>query len=718
MADIDALVQRVLAYFPQADTAVLRAAYDFAAAAHGEQRRASGEPYITHPLETAMIAASLHLDLAAVSAALLHDVPEDTTVPIDEIARAFGPEVAKLVDGVTKLSRISWGSLEEAQAESLRKMFLAMVDDIRVVLIKLSDRLHNMRTIAALPIERQRKIAQETMEIYAPLASRLGIWQFKWELEDLAFKVLSPDRYRELAALLDTTRRNREHFIAQAMATLQQALEEQGIEAQISGRPKHIYSIYRKMLRKGSEFEQIYDLLAIRVVVNDVKECYAALGLVHSLWRPIPGEFDDYIAMPKENMYQSLHTAVIFGDGLPLEVQIRTQEMHRISEYGIAAHWRYKEGGRRDVTFEHKISWLRQLMEWRREIVDAQEFVESLKTDIFRDQIYVFTPKGDIVDLPTGSTPVDFAYRIHSDVGHRCRGAKVNGRLVALDSPLQNSDRVEILTAKSGGPSRDWLNANLGFVKSHNARDKIRAWFKREERDENVEQGKQQLEHEIRRLGLENTPDEIAKVFKFERLDDFYAAVGCGEIDIHAVAARLIPQEKPTPKAVTAVSDKTGISIMGVGDLYSRLATCCKPLPGDPIVGYITRGRGVTVHRQDCPNVQTVENERLVPVAWGQQSTQMYPVAIRIEALNRGGLLRDITSLVAEDRVDITQARAVVHPDQSATITATLQVTGMEQVSKILSRIEGMREVLEVRRDTLQVRKKNGNGSGSGNARH
>jgi len=707
MADFDELIQRVLAYYPQADTAVLRQAYDFALRAHGEQRRVSGEPYITHPLETAIIVAGLNLDLAALTAALLHDVLEDTAVTADELSRAFGPEVAKLVDGVTKLSRITWGSIEEAQAENLRKMFLAMVDDIRVVLIKLSDRLHNMRTLGALPIERQRKIAQETMDIYAPLASRLGIWQFKWELEDLAFKCLNPQKYHQLAELLDSTRRSREQAIEQAMATLQQALEEQGIEAQIMGRPKHIYSIDRKMQRKQRDFDQIYDLLAIRCIVSTVKDCYAALGIVHSLWHPIPNEFDDYIAIPKENLYQSLHTAVIFADGLPLEVQIRTLEMHHISEYGIAAHWRYKEGGKRDISFDNKIAWLRQLMEWRRDIADAQEFVESLKTDIFRDQVYVFTPKGDIIDLPAGSTPVDFAFRIHTDVGNRCRGAKVNGRLVPLDHPLQNGDRVEILTAKAGGPSRDWLNPNLGYIKSHNARDKVRLYFRREEREENVTQGKEQLEHELRRLSLNQTPEEIARVFKYERVEDFYAAIGCGDVDVHSIAVRLVPpEEKSVIKPALPATGKTGIRVTGVGDLLTRLGTCCKPLPGDAIIGYITRGKGVTVHRQDCPNVQKVESERLVSVEWGASDHQVYPVSIRIEAMNRDGLLRDITSLVADDHVDITEARAIVHPDQTASITATLQVTGMDQVSRILSKIEGMREVLEVRRNVVQGKKK------------
>ncbi len=715
MADIDALIERVSSYISQSAD-VLRTAYAFAARAHEGQRRASGEPYVTHPVETAYIVAGLYLDIAAVTAALLHDVPEDTPVPLSAVIQSFGPEVGKLVDGVTKLSRITWGSLEEEQAENLRKMFLAMVDDIRVVLIKLADRLHNMRTLGALPGEQQRKIAQETMEIYAPLASRLGIWQFKWELEDLAFRCLDPDRYQELASLLEATRQNREHHIAQAMAALQQALEEQGIEAQISGRSKHVYSIHRKMQRRSREFEQIYDVLAVRVIVETVRDCYAALGVVHSLWRPIPGEFDDYIAMPKENMYQSLHTAVIFGDGLPLEVQIRTQEMHRVSEFGVAAHWRYKEGGRRDVVFENKLAWLRQLMEWRSDIADAQEFVESLKVDIFQDQVYVFTPKGDIIDLPAGATPVDFAYRIHTDIGHHCRGARVNGRLVSLDYQLRNGDRVEIITAKTGGPSRDWLNPNLGYVKSSNARDKIRQWFKRQERGENVARGKEELDREIRRLGLQQSPEEIARVFKYERLEDFYAAIGCGDVDVHTVAQRLLPPEEKQPSRTSTTSDAArGIRVMGVGDLLTQLAGCCHPVPGDRIVGFITRGKGVTIHRRDCPNVDgTLEPERLVQVDWGQTNHQLFPVAIRVEALNRDGLLRDISTLVAEDHVDMTQVRAVVHPDRTATITATIQVTGMEQLSRILSRIEGMRDVLEVRRDIGQRHKREAKGNRPG----
>ncbi len=715
MADIDALIERVSSYISQSAD-VLRTAYAFAARAHEGQRRASGEPYVTHPVETAYIVAGLYLDIAAVTAALLHDVPEDTPVPLSAVIQSFGPEVGKLVDGVTKLSRITWGSLEEEQAENLRKMFLAMVDDIRVVLIKLADRLHNMRTLGALPGEQQRKIAQETMEIYAPLASRLGIWQFKWELEDLAFRCLDPDRYQELASLLEATRQNREHHIAQAMAALQQALEEQGIEAQISGRSKHVYSIHRKMQRRSREFEQIYDVLAVRVIVETVRDCYAALGVVHSLWRPIPGEFDDYIAMPKENMYQSLHTAVIFGDGLPLEVQIRTQEIHRVSEFGVAAHWRYKEGGRRDVVFENKLAWLRQLMEWRSDIADAQEFVESLKVDIFQDQVYVFTPKGDIIDLPAGATPVDFAYRIHTDIGHHCRGARVNGRLVSLDYQLRNGDRVEIITAKTGGPSRDWLNPNLGYVKSSNARDKIRQWFKRQERGENVARGKEELDREIRRLGLQQSPEEIARVFKYERLEDFYAAIGCGDVDVHTVAQRLLPPEEKQPSRTSTTSDAArGIRVMGVGDLLTQLAGCCHPVPGDRIVGFITRGKGVTIHRRDCPNVDgTLEPERLVQVDWGQTNHQLFPVAIRVEALNRDGLLRDISTLVAEDHVDMTQVRAVVHPDRTATITATIQVTGMEQLSRILSRIEGMRDVLEVRRDIGQRHKREAKGNRPG----
>ncbi|MDP3047274.1 MAG: bifunctional (p)ppGpp synthetase/guanosine-3',5'-bis(diphosphate) 3'-pyrophosphohydrolase, partial [Chloroflexota bacterium] len=467
---LDALTTKLQTYLSPADVELVRRAYAFSAQAHAGQQRESGEDYVTHPLAAAITLAEMGLDAQAIAAALLHDVPEDTKVPMEKVEAEFGPEVAHLVDGVTKLSKIEWGTLEERQAESLRKMFLAMAEDMRVVLIKLADRLHNLSTLDYLRPDKRLKIARETLEIYAPLASRLGIWNVKWQLEDLAFRHLNPQKYREIARLLANQRQGRERYLDDAIVVLKEALSKAGIEAELYGRAKHIYSIFRKMERKNTGFDQIYDLLAVRVMVKELAECYGALGVVHSLWHPIPGEFDDYIAVPKENLYRSLHTAVVGPQGQPLEVQIRTSDMHRVAEYGVAAHWRYKEGAsRHDANFESKVAWLRQLMEWRKEIVDAKDFVESFRTDIFQDQVYVFTPKNDIIDLPAGATPVDFAFRIHTDIGYRCRGARVNGRLVGLDYRLQNGDRVEVTVVKAGGPSRDWLNPNLGFVASTHA---------------------------------------------------------------------------------------------------------------------------------------------------------------------------------------------------------------------------------------------------------
>ncbi len=484
-------------HYPQADLTALREAFEFSAQAHHDQTRVTGEPYVTHPLAAAQILADIGIDPVAVTAALLHDVPEDTDFTLNDIEERFGPEVAQLVDGVTKLSKFSTHSHEEQQAENIRKMFLAMAEDIRVVLIKLADRLHNMRTLHALPLDKQLRIARQTLEIYAPLAERLGIWSVKWELEDLAFKTLEPEAYRELARMLDTRRKSRESFINRAIEELRPELARAGIKAELSGRPKHLYSIRKKMQRKGAEIGEIYDVYAIRILVDEVKDCYAALGVVHSLWRPIPGQFDDYIAVPKPNLYQSLHTAVLSLDGQPLEIQIRTHAMHQVSEVGIAAHWRYKEGSRADREYDAKLAWLRQVMDWQRDVSDATEFVEGVKLDVFQDQVFVFTPKGEVKDLPAGATPLDFAYRIHTDIGHRCIGAKINNRLVPLDYKLQNGDIVEIVTTKGEhGPSRDWMN----LVRTSHAREKIRQWFKRQERDENIAHGRESLERELRRL--------------------------------------------------------------------------------------------------------------------------------------------------------------------------------------------------------------------------
>jgi GTP pyrophosphokinase len=703
------LLETVAGHYPQADLTPLGAAFDLAVEAHEGQRRATGEPYVTHPIASAQITAELGIDPVAVQAALLHDVPEDTEYDLPALEERFGAEVAHMVDGVTKLSKFSTHSHEQQQAENIRKMLLAMAEDIRVVLIKLADRLHNMRTLYALPSEKQTRIARQTMEIYAPLAERLGIWQIKWELEDLAFKVLEPERFRELAKLLDTRRKGREGYIERAIAELEPKLKAAGIEADLQGRPKHIYSIFKKMQRKSAEFGEIYDVYAIRILVEDVRDCYAALGIVHALWRPIPGQFDDYIAVPKNNLYQSLHTAVIALDGKPLEIQIRTQAMHQVSEVGIAAHWRYKEGSKSDREYDAKLAWLRQLMDWQRDVSDATEFVEGIKLDIFQDQVFVFTPKGDIKDLPAGATPLDFAYRIHTDVGHRTIGAKVNNRLVPLDYRLKNGDIVEVVTTKGEhGPSRDWMNV----VRTSHAREKIRQWFKRKDRDENIVHGRESLERELRRLARKSIQSvghdkigEVVKQYNMDSLDDFYAAVGYGAISAQQVVSRLgvVDDEEvglPTVAPATIPVRTGGVRVKGVGDLLVRFAKCCHPIPGDPIVGFITRGKGVTVHLQSCP---TVLNEREVPrlieVEWESAPAQSYPIAIRVEAYDRTGLLNDITQVVAENKVNIVAAAVHVNPDHTAIVTATLQVASVSQLAKVMGRIEGLKDVLSVQRD-------------------
>jgi GTP diphosphokinase / guanosine-3',5'-bis(diphosphate) 3'-diphosphatase len=704
------LETELLRHHPGANLGRVHEAYDFARHAHEEQRRVSGEPYVSHPLAVAQILAELGLDQATIEAALLHDVPEDTDYSLDDVEEKFGPEVAKLVDGVTKLSKFSALTHEQQQAENIRKMFLAMADDIRVVLIKLADRLHNMRTLGALPIEKQQRIARQTREIYAPLAERLGIWQFKWELEDLAFKVLEPDEYRSLAQQLESHRRAREAYVRRAMDVLRRALAEAGIEAEISGRPKHIYSIHRKMVRKGAELAEIYDLHALRVLVNDVRDCYAALGVVHSLWRPIPGQFDDYIAMPKNNLYQSLHTAVVALDGKPLEVQIRTHEMHRVSEVGIAAHWRYKEGSRVDREYDQKLAWLRQLIDWQRDVADATEFVEGVKLDIFQDQVFVFTPKGDIKELPAGSTPLDFAYRIHTDVGHSCIGAKVNNRLVPLDYKLKNGDIVEVVTTKGAhGPSRDWLK----IVTTPHAKEKIRQWFKRQQREENIAHGKAALDRELRRLtrtALDRVSGEqleqMVEAYKFPSLDDFYAAIGYGAISAQQVVTRLGVEDDTSETLLPQVAPQQpersgGIRVKGVGDLLVRFTKCCHPIPGDPIVGFITRGKGVTVHLANCPTVvnETRDANRLIEVEWEGQVEQTYPIAIRIEGYDRSGLLADISNVVADSKINIVAAHVTTHPDHRATVQATLQVTSVAQLARVMSRLEQLKDVFTVQRD-------------------
>jgi guanosine-3',5'-bis(diphosphate) 3'-pyrophosphohydrolase len=704
------LMELLRAHHPQADLSVVERAFTLAIEAHRGQVRASGEPYVMHPIASAEILANLGIDPVAVAAALLHDVPEDTEYSLADVEERFGPEIAHLVDGVTKLSKFSTHSHEQQQAENIRKMFLAMADDIRVVLIKLADRLHNIRTLGALSFEKQQRIARQTMEIYAPLAERLGIWQIKWELEDLSFKALEPESYRELAKLLDTRRRGRESYIERAIEELRPRLAEAGLVAELQGRPKHIYSIYKKMQRKGAEFGEIYDVYAIRILVDEIRDCYAALGIVHALWRPIPGQFDDYIAVPKNNLYQSLHTAVIALDGKPLEIQIRTHAMHQVSEVGIAAHWRYKEGSKAERDYDAKLAWLRQLMEWQRDVSesDATEFVEGIKLDIFQDQVFVFTPRGDVKDLPAGSTPLDFAYRIHTDIGHRTIGAKVNNRLVPLDYRLKNGDIVEIVTTKGEhGPSRDWLN----IVRTSHAREKIRQWFKKKDRAENIVHGRESLDRELRRLARTSVAQigmdkvaEVAKSYSHETTDDFFAAIGYGAVSAQQVVMRLGVMDDGQAALPTVAAPQPsrtgGVRVKGVGDLLVRFAKCCHPIPGDPIQGFITRGKGITVHLRSCPTVMNErEVTRLIDVEWESAPAQTYPIAIRVEAYDRTGLLSDVTQVMAENRVNILAANVSVSPDHTALLTMTLQVASVAQLAKVMGRVEQLKDVLNVQRD-------------------
>lgn len=727
--EFDALMKRAAQYLPAERLDGIREAYEFAAECHKGQLRNTGDPYITHPVAVTQLAANLELDQQALMAALLHDVQEDCGIPNEVLVEKFGARVGRLVDGLTKLDKLPMnvGGIDPArgtaQAQNLRKMFLAMAEDVTVVLIKLCDRLHNMRTLWAVKPEKQRRIALETQEIFAPLANRLGVWQIKWELEDLSFRYLEPEKYREIADLLASKRVTRERFIREASTILKEHLDAAGIKAEISGRAKHIASIYQKMMRYSAEsktFDQIYDLLAIRVFVDSVAECYHALGVIHALWRPIPGQFDDYIGNPKDSMYQSLHTTVVGPNGRPLEIQIRTYEMHRVAEYGVAAHWRYKEGGKQTGKDEERIAWLRQLLDWQRDLTGADEFVESVKTDIFHDQVFVYTPKGDVLDLPAGATPLDFAYRIHTDLGHQTVGAKVNGRMVPLNSALKNGDVVDIMRSRtSKGPSRDWLNSNLGYVRTTHSKEKIRQWFRKQERAENIERGREMIEKEMRRLGLDlsERQEQVLQNFPYPTWEDFLAALGYGGVSTTSIARKfqaIIAEEEavaepppaPPEKMAPAALGSPGMRVLGVGNLLTTMARCCNPLPGDQIVGYVTRTRGVTVHRADCHNVlNEEEHERIVEVEWGTVA-KLYPVQIRIEAWDRVGLLRDITTVVTEDKVNMVGVRTLENGDGSVTIQATLETTGIEQLSRLLSRLEIIRGVRAV--DRVQERKRKG----------
>src|SRR5215216_1571926 len=737
---LERLLEQLPDNYTLADRELIHRAYRVAEEAHREQKRHSGEPYINHCLAVASILADLRVPPEVVAAGLLHDTVEDTDITLNHIRRDFGNTIAVLVDGVTKLTNlprvsrddqhaetgnghgsngngsngsepsevppngIALGRKRDLVSETLRKTFLAMGDDVRVVLIKLADRLHNMRTLGFMPEHKRKRIAKETLDIFAPLANRLGIWQIKWELEDLGFRYLHPDKYKEIAEQIQERRPDREVQIEAIKTNLISLLETHNIKAEISGRPKHIYSIYKKMTQKGKPFDLVRDVRAVRLIVPDIPSCYAALGVIHTHWRPIPGEFDDYIAAPKDNFYQSLHTAVIYDDKRPLEVQIRTSEMHENAEYGIAAHWRYKEGAHRDKAYEQRINWLRNMMEWRADVNDAQEFVEGMKTDVFQDRVYVFTPRGDIIDLSAGSTPIDFAYHVHTDIGHRCRGARVNGKLVPLYQDLKTGDQVEILTAKRGGPSRDWLNPNLGLVKTQRARSKIKAWFKKQEDEQNLAQGRATLERELQRLGITSTNfEKFARELGFKTPDEMFITLGTGDLSVNKVIRQLSETVETadileaTIPAQEAKPSTAAVAVVGLKGLLSTIARCCNPMPGDQIVGYITRGRGATIHRQDCPNIlRRKDTERLLQVDWGKVE-RTFPVQITVKAYDRQGLMGDISTLLQGENVNIADV-SVNYNRTVADIKLVIEIRDLAQLSRVLTRIENLPNVLEAQR--------------------
>ncbi len=721
---INNLLKMVAAYYPDADFATIEKAYELAAKAHEGQLRRSGDPYIIHPLAVAEILAELEMDTATIIAALLHDVVEDTELTIDDIENMFGEEVAVLVSGVTKLEQIDFSTREERQVENIRKMFLAMAKDVRVILIKLADRLHNMRTLKYQPEDRRKEIARETLEIFAPLANRIGLNTIKWKLEDLSLRYLNPDAYYDIVKKVAKTRNDREEYINSVISFLRGKLQEANIEAEIEGRPKHFYSIYSKMQKQMKEFAEILDIMAIRVLVNTVDDCYGVLGQVHALWKPVPGRFKDYIAMPKSNMYQSLHTTVIALRGEPLEIQIRTWEMHRTSEYGIAAHWRYKEGVKEDKVFEQKLSWLRQILDWQQDMNTSKEFVESLKTDLFANTVFVFTPHGDVLELPANSTPVDFAYRIHTDIGNRCIGAKVNNKIVSLDYKLNNGDIVNIMTSKqANGPSRDWLN----IVQTSQARNKIKQWFRKELREENISRGREAWERELKKQGIDN--DEIkhdkfleaGRKYNLDGTDDIFAAVGERMLTAAQLLSRLddpLIKNRKQKRSDDGKSTKTtaadrknkktktnqGIKVKGVDGLLVRLSHCCNPVPGDKIVGYITKGRGVSIHRADCLNASLLRKDacnRMVEVAWAESFDDAFQVRLEIKGLERVGLLNDITTVLTTMGISANQVSGRTTKEGEGIINLSINIHSLEELRELVSKISRIKGVFEVKRLTF-----------------
>ncbi|MCJ7789099.1 MAG: bifunctional (p)ppGpp synthetase/guanosine-3',5'-bis(diphosphate) 3'-pyrophosphohydrolase, partial [Candidatus Atribacteria bacterium] len=701
-------LKRISQYTPQADLNLVKKAYRYSIKAHQSQNRYSGQPYIFHLLEVAKILADLELDMITITAGILHDVIEDTDTQLSTIKEEFGEEIAMLVNGVTKLSRISFKTQEEQQAENFRKMFLAMAEDVRVILIKLADRLNNMRTLQYIQPFRRLKIARETLDIYVPIANRLGISKIQWELEDLSLLYLEPIQYKAVVNRISKNRLEREKYVESIKETIKKELQKVEIEAEIHGRPKNIYSIYKKMKEREKDFFQIYDLIAIRIICNSVKDCYAILGLLHSIWKPMPGRFKDYIAMPKSNMYQSLHTTVVTFQGEPLEIQIRTWEMHKTAEYGIAAHWKYKEkiDLKKDKKLEERLSWLRQILEWQKDLKDPREFMESLKIGLFQDEVFTFTPKGDVKILPSGSTPIDFAYIIHTDVGHSCVGAKVNKKIVPLDYKLKSGDIVEILTSKlNRNPSRDWLK----LVKTSGAKNKIRLWFKKEMREENIQKGRDILEKEIEKYRIE-TSSELTKKLKnasielgFLELETMFENIGYGKLTSLQVLSKIIPQEKipqvlPTVKVKKQIDQ--GIRVQGINDVMIKFARCCNPVPGDEIIGYITRGRGVSVHKIDCSNIDFIsaEKDRLVKVEWIKTEELFYPVKIKIIADDRSNLVADIMLVFSNLKISVSAIHAVTNKNNIANIDIALSINNLDQLKEIIKKIKKVKSVLTVKR--------------------
>ncbi|MBS6460602.1 MAG: bifunctional (p)ppGpp synthetase/guanosine-3',5'-bis(diphosphate) 3'-pyrophosphohydrolase [Clostridium sp.] len=713
---MDELLQKLKKNFSEAEFQELKAAYDFSAAAHEGQKRQTGEPYFIHPCAVVNILVDLGFDdVSTLVAAFLHDVLEDTPVTSDELEQKFGKEVLELVEGVTKLDKIKFVSAEDEQAENLRKMFFAMAKDYRVIIIKLADRLHNMRTLDALKPEKQIKIATQSLKIYAPLAGRLGLSFVKCELEDLAMRYLYPDDYYELVEFIKTKSKERQQFIEKICDELKAKLQELGIEGEVNGRQKHLYGIYKKMLKQGKNIEQIYDISAVRVIVNEVQDCYTVLGAIHTMWMPLPGRFKDYIAMPKPNGYQSLHTTVITKFKETFEIQIRTYEMHRIAEYGIAAHWKYKEGKTGATKIDDQINWLREVMDTQRESSDSHEFLENIEGNVFTDEVYVFTPKGKVLNLPVGSTTVDFAYAIHSAVGNKCIGAKVNGKIVPLNTVLNTGDIVEILTTNSGkGPSRDWIK----FVKTASARTKIRQYFKKEMKEENIKRGKDMLEREAKRRGYNLSEllstaglNYIMNRYTLSSIDDLYASVGFGGLTTNQIIVKLIDYFKrdllsknpvaeiKTTSTTGKSSSGNGVLIRGYDDFLVRLSHCCNPVPGDKIVGYVSRGRGVSVHCVDCPNVKNMEPERLIEAKWDDVISQNFLASLKIYCENKGGILAAVTTIISNMKISITGAFARSDNDSgTAEITVMLEVKSTDQVEDVIKKLKTLPEVIDVHR--------------------